>query len=108
MDPALLAVLMEVVLGEQRVQFDLVYCGHYFAVFKKKVEVDRGEIGDADRLDFSRRQESFHLGPGVEEGPVRLEIAFAGGEGGEEGVVAVWVERDGPVMEKSRKVRLDI
>lgn len=100
LDSLALAELDELELRVVRVKLDLVHRGDDLSRREDLVELELGAVGDTDGADFARCEDSLELGPGLGDRPLGVDVAGAIGERGEERVVAVGVERDGPVHQE--------
>lgn len=60
MDALFLVEVGERLLLQPRVEFNLVCCGHNFALFQQALDLGFGEVRDADSASFALLEDLFH------------------------------------------------
>lgn len=92
------AILVEDILGQQRVQFRLVNRRNHLRGLEQLLEVDGGKVRNTNRFAEAGVEQLLHVPPRLGEVPVLgMGEAVFFSEVGRVG--AVWRERDGPVHE---------
>lgn len=64
-DTLLLAPLLQLVLGKERVQFNLVDSGHNLPCLSELLEVGDRPVGNTNSLDLAGLVDLLHLAPGL-------------------------------------------